>query len=197
MSGHEFPGQCRQQGLSAGHARSGMSPTFTDDDAGKRVETAAGETLGVVATTEDETAYVEANEDAVDSIKAVLDWEADTDEIVALDGAAVGEVTAEAIRLEAAPSTTNGAGEGTDPVIERDESTEGEDVGAERRDLGSGTGETGDEVQSEGEGRSGKSVQPETEDMAESGAERHPDDEGHPPDGEQTVTKDRGREEDR
>lgn len=154
-----------------------MCATFTDDDVGKRVEAASGEALGVVTMAEADTLYVTANEGAVDTIKAVLDWEAETDETVSINEDTVEEVTAEVIRLEGDRSTQ----EGTDPVIDRDEDTES--------DL------------PEGEGRSGTGVQPETERMNESGEERHPDEETaadeRPPEGDRTVTRDRGQEDDR
>ncbi|WP_246999546.1 hypothetical protein [Halosolutus gelatinilyticus] len=171
------------------------TPSFSDDDVGKRVETAAGEPIGVVKLTEDETAYVATKEGAIDAIRAAHDWDLDTEETVPIDAAAVDAVTAEAIHLTEAPFST----EGTDPVFDRDEGTGGQFVDGERRELGPGAGEPDADDLPEGEGRSGKGVQPETDDMQESGAERHPaEEEGdEPDDGERTVTTDRGRDDDR
>lgn len=178
-----------------------MCATFTDDDVGKRVETASGDALGVVTMVEADTIYVRANEGAIDAVKSVLDWDAETDETVSIDAGAVADVTPAAIRLEdAADRSSQG---GTDPVIDRDESTESDYVNGERRDVGAGAGEPDAEDLSEGEGRSGKGVQPETDAMTESGEDRHPDEEAaadedeRPPEGDRTVTKDRGREDDR
>ena len=77
-----------------------MSAVFTEDDIGKAVETDAGEALGVVVDVDPETAYVEPAPGAVDSTKAVLDWEESDEEAVPLTDAAVDRVTDEAIRLE-------------------------------------------------------------------------------------------------
>ena len=172
------------------------SPTFTDDDIGKRVETAAGEPVGVVTMTEDETAYVDLEDGVADATRAALGWETDADEVVPVDAADVGDRRGDAIRLAEAASTPD---EGTDPVIEREESTVHEDEGSERRAVGakSRETETAGETAAEGEGRSGKGVEPETEEMEESGAERHPDSEENPPQGDRTVTEERGENEDR
>ncbi|WP_436347881.1 hypothetical protein [Natronorubrum sp. FCH18a] len=177
-----------------------MYSRFTDADVGKRVETAAGEPIGVVTMTGDETAYVELESGATDSIKAILDWNADTDNIVPIGGAVVREVTADVVRLEG--ENTQAATEaGTDPVFDRDDSTGQEGDEREQR-AGGGRGDEADEDDADetaaaGEGRSGKAMEPETDEMTESGTERHPESEDQPPQGDRTVTKDRGEEEDR
>ncbi|AEH37419.1 hypothetical protein [Halopiger xanaduensis] len=74
--------------------------TFTEDDIGKRVESATGERVGTVANVDRETAYVDPTADAVDSIKAVLDWDGGADTVPLADDA-VGDITDEAVRLEA------------------------------------------------------------------------------------------------
>ena len=181
-----------------------MCARFTDADVGKRVETAAGESIGVVTMTGNETAYVELSEGATDSIKAVLDWNADTDNIVPIGGAVVSEVTADVVRLEGKNARMTDAE--TDPVFDRDESAGHEGEERDRR----AAGEQGDEIDGDktdadetgeteaaGEGRSGEAMEPETDEMTESGAERHPESEDRPPEGDRTVTKDRGEEEDR
>ncbi|MXV64194.1 hypothetical protein GS429_19410 [Natronorubrum sp. JWXQ-INN-674] len=177
-----------------------MSPTFTDDDVGKRLETASGETVGVVTMTEPETAYVDLESGAVDSIKATLGWDGDTDEVVPIDRNDVRDVTTDAVVLESGSALHGQATEdGSDPVAERTETTVHEDEGSERRAVGTSTGEPDDtdETSAAGEGRSGKGTEPETEAMTESGAERHPESEEQPPQGERTVTKDPGEEDDR
>ncbi|SDJ85831.1 hypothetical protein [Natronorubrum texcoconense] len=176
-----------------------MCSRFTDADVGKRVETAAGESIGVVTMTGDETAYVELEGSVTDSIKAALDWNADTDNIVPIGGAVVREVTADVVRLEGKNARTTDAD--TDPVFDRDESTGHEGEERDRR----AAGEQGDEIDDDetdetaaaGEGRSGEAMEPETDEMTESGAERHPESEDRPPEGDRTVTKDRGEKEDR
>ncbi|PGF18193.1 hypothetical protein CP556_02295 [Natrinema sp. CBA1119] len=173
-----------------------MCATFTDDDVGKRVETAGGDPLGTVRMTEAETAYVDANEGATGTIRAILEWETD-EEIVPMDESAVSEITETAIRLEDERSLpAEPAEEGTDPVIERDESTDARGDSDEQRTLGPQPGAP-DEPASSEEGRTGQGLEPSTEGMTESGAERHPDTEEAPPEGDRTVTKDRGEDEDR
>ncbi|MDS0475540.1 hypothetical protein [Natrinema sp. 1APR25-10V2] len=78
-----------------------MWPPITDDDVGKRVESADGETLGTVVDVEAETAYVEPEPELTDSIRAVLDWNRDVGETVPLEDDAVGEITADAVRIDA------------------------------------------------------------------------------------------------
>ncbi|APX97839.1 hypothetical protein [Natronorubrum daqingense] len=77
-----------------------MSPTFTDDDVGKSIETATGDHLGVVADTDPETAYVVPAESVTDSTRAALEWDRGTDETVPLTDDAVEEITDDAITLE-------------------------------------------------------------------------------------------------
>lgn len=69
-----------------------MCPTFTADDIGKSVETADGESLGVVAAVDPETAYVEPNASAADS---------GGEDAVPLADGSVERVTDESVRLEA------------------------------------------------------------------------------------------------
>ncbi|WP_137289820.1 hypothetical protein [Natronorubrum halophilum] len=175
-----------------------MNSGFTDGDVGKRVETTAGEPIGVVKMTGDETAYVDLEEGVMDSITAVLDWDGDTEHIVPIGVDSVREVTGDAIHLEG-ETTRNDFGERTDPVLERNETTGSEDEGSERRQVETPANEDGeaDEMRATGEGRSGEGMEPATEEMNESGAERHPDSEDQPPEGDRTVTKERGEEENR
>lgn len=173
-----------------------MCATFTDDDVGKRVETASGDTLGTVRMTEADTAYVDANDRARDTIRAILEWE-DDEEIVPLDADAVSEIGDVAIRLvDDRPSPDEPADAGTDPVIERNEKTGPRDDSDEQRTLGTGSGDPGHPAESD-EGRTGEGMEPTTEGMTEAGEERHPDMEDAPPEGERTVTEERGEEEDR
>ncbi|WP_226481565.1 hypothetical protein [Natrinema amylolyticum] len=173
-----------------------MSPPFTDDDVGKRVETAGGDVLGTVKMTETETAYVDVNDDARSTIRAILEWESEED-IVPMDASAVSEVTGTAIRLaDERSSPDEPADSGTDPVIQRDESTDARDDADEQRTAGPQPGSPDEPAASE-EGRTGEGLEPSTEGMTEAGDERHPDMEDAPPEGERTVTEERGEEEDR
>ncbi|MFD1563992.1 hypothetical protein ACFR99_10570 [Haloarchaeobius amylolyticus] len=173
-----------------------MCALFTDDDVGKRVETVDGEPLGTVRMTEPETAYVDAIDGATSAIRAILESDADEDSVVPLDEAAVSEVTGDVIRLEADRSSLDESTNGTDPVIERDEHTERRDDSDEQRTLGPQPGAPGEPAESE-EGRTGQGLEPSTEEMTEAGEERHPDMEDAPPEGDRTVTTERGEEEDR
>ncbi|WP_255682042.1 hypothetical protein [Natrinema sp. SYSU A 869] len=146
--------------------------------------------------TETETAYVDVNDDARSTIRAILEWESE-ENIVPMDASAVSEVTGTAIRLEDDRSSPNEqADAGTDPVIQRDESTEQRDDSDEQRTMGPQPGSP-DEPASSEEGRTGEGLEPSTEGMTEAGDERHPDMEDAPPEGERTVTEERGEEEDR
>lgn len=77
-----------------------MSATFTDDEIGKLVESAAGEELGVITAIDRETAYVELEEGVADSTRAALGWEGPAGDVVALPGDSVGRITEDAVRLE-------------------------------------------------------------------------------------------------
>ncbi|PGF16783.1 hypothetical protein CP556_12085 [Natrinema sp. CBA1119] len=79
-----------------------MSPTVTDDDVGKPVESADGETLGTVVSVDPEGAHLDPEPDMTDSITAVLDWEPASGDIVPLEDDAIDEITEDAVRLRAA-----------------------------------------------------------------------------------------------
>lgn len=110
-----------------------MSPTFTTDDVGKTVESAAGEALGIIASVDDETAYVEPDPGATDSIKATLDWESSPGDAVPLPDDSVHRVTDDAIRLESTfpeESITSGTtddDEGSDEGFDRSEQRDVDD----------------------------------------------------------------------
>ncbi|WP_306054502.1 hypothetical protein [Natronococcus wangiae] len=112
-----------------------MSPTFTEDDVGKTVESATGENLGAVVAVDPGTAYVEPEPGMADSIKAVLDWEGDADDAVPLADDSVDRVTDETIRLKAefpTESITSGAA---------DDERAGDLEGSDRREIGYDPGE--------------------------------------------------------
>ncbi|WP_247001350.1 hypothetical protein [Halosolutus gelatinilyticus] len=75
-----------------------MSPTFTVDDIGKRVESESGEVLGTVVAVDDETA-VDPDPDATGSVKSALAWQHDSEDPVPLGDDSVSRVTDEAIEL--------------------------------------------------------------------------------------------------
>ncbi|WP_394741616.1 hypothetical protein [Natronococcus roseus] len=162
-----------------------MGTQLTEADVGKPVETADGERVGVVASLEGATAEIDYDSDALESLRGALGQNVDTDaETVSFGEDDVGGVTDETVRLERA-----GDDRGPDPHTE-DETVAGRDdkhtEDAEGRSAGA------DES-----GRSGEALEPETEEMDEAGDERHPDTEEAPPEGDRTVTRDRGKDEDR
>ncbi|WP_306054178.1 hypothetical protein [Natronococcus wangiae] len=153
-----------------------MSPTFTDDDVGKPVETADGEKLGVVADVDRETAYVEPERRIADSTRAAVDWGSASEDTVALAGDAVDRVTDDAVRLEPGfleESTTTGSADEDEadggPGARDEADTPGEpaeaidggpETDADGSDLGSETGEPDepgpgmDDLDEEADGRS-------------------------------------------
>lgn len=168
------------QAAQAFHGRSTtlcMCATFTDADIGKTVENADGTPVGIVAAADRETVHVEPDPSTTDSIKATLGWELDHDDTVSLQLDDISTITDDVIRLEgererhSSDETANGT---DDSAVERDDS--------EQRDTDSTTGK----AEKDREGTEG-----------DSSDERHPGTEEAPPEGERTVTDERGRNEDR
>lgn len=107
-----------------------MSPTFTDDDVGKRVENANGEEVGVIAAIDGNTAHVDPDPGITDSIKAALGWESGSEDTLTLDAAAVSQISGNTVRLEG-ESLDHGKTEtvGHEPIVEQHEGTGERDVG--------------------------------------------------------------------
>ncbi|WP_227014850.1 hypothetical protein [Natronorubrum aibiense] len=175
-----------------------MSPTFTDNDVEKPVEIANGVKIGVVTMTEPETAYVDLENDLRDPISAAIERDVDTDDIVSIGDAAVDEITAETIRLEET-ATQDDSTVAPIPLSSetRRPSTRMREASSDRSVRRLETKVPKIRRRQRVEGRSGAGTEPATEEMTESGAERHPDSEDHPPQGDQTMTKERGEDEDR
>lgn len=76
-----------------------MSPVFTADDVGKSVETASGDTVGIVTAVDPGTAYVEPNPEMAASTRAALGWGGREDAVPLADDA-VDRVTDDAVRLD-------------------------------------------------------------------------------------------------
>ncbi|WP_312910820.1 hypothetical protein [Natronosalvus caseinilyticus] len=76
-----------------------MSPVFTADDVGKSVETASGDTVGIVTAVDPGTAYVEPDPEMADSTRAALGWGGREDAVPLADDA-VDRVTEDAVRLD-------------------------------------------------------------------------------------------------
>ena len=89
-----------------------MSPTFTDDDVGKPVVSATGETVGTVVGVDAATAQVDPDPRMANSLSAVLEWERDPGDPVPITADAVDRITDDAIRLEGMnPEGGEGAGD--------------------------------------------------------------------------------------
>lgn len=185
-----------------------MSPTFTEDDIGKPVETAEGERLGAVADIDPETAYVEPAADVADSTRAALDWEREATEAVPLTDDAVTEITGDAIRLEAgfqAESIATGTEAEDNSFDEPGDSTEGIDRTDDDYDPGEPvTSNPTDVAGTDGSPGTGTDGLDDSEpmmeddefyDAPEDGARVDPDDEMEPPEGtESSDTDSRGDE---
>lgn len=162
-----------------------MGIQLTEDDVGKPVETADGERVGVVASLEGATAEIDHDSGALESLRGALGQNVDPDDdTVSFGEDDIGEIIDGTVRLERA-----GDDRGSDPDSE-DDTVVGRDD--ERTDDAEGRSAETDES-----GRSGEALEPETEEMDEAGDERHPDTEEAPPEGDRTVTRDRGKDEDR
>lgn len=179
-----------------------MGTQLTEDDVGKPVETADGERVGVVASLEGATAEIDHDSGALESLRGALGQNVDPDDdTVSFGEDDIGGIIDGTVRLEragndgSADDAENAGRDDGEPVIERDERTGDEGSGDGRRDTGQGTAGT-DDLPDE-DGRSGEALEPETEEMDEAGDERHPDTEEAPPEGDRTVTRDRGKDEDR
>ncbi|OIB55624.1 hypothetical protein [Natrialba sp. SSL1] len=131
-----------------------MSPTFTDDDVGKAVESANGDSLGIVVSVEPETAYVDPDPETTDSIKAVLDWGSESEGAVPVTDDAVEQVTEDAIRLTPAVPEES---------ITSDEPRDAGRTAERRADRQAATGaERGNDEYTPGEPVSGDTTESET-----------------------------------
>lgn len=87
-------------GLSAGGPTiSTVTVTFTDDDEGKEVVDASGNTLGLVTKIDGDTAYVDPDPSLADTVKADMGWgDANTDDYT-VDNTAVETKGSEKLHL--------------------------------------------------------------------------------------------------
>lgn len=76
-----------------------MARTVTDDEIGKRVISSDGEDLGMVASVEEQTAYVEPEPGFIDKIKGAVGWESESEDIVPIPTEAVAEITDDEVHL--------------------------------------------------------------------------------------------------
>lgn len=73
---------------------------ITDDDQGKNVVNADGDTIGVVKEVRGDRAYVDPDPGMGDQIMSKLGWSHGGDEEYPLDSSRIGEVTGDQIRLK-------------------------------------------------------------------------------------------------
>ncbi|MDQ2049188.1 PRC-barrel domain containing protein [Natronolimnohabitans sp. A-GB9] len=77
-----------------------MCATFTEDDEGKRVVDADGETVGIIESVEAGTPHVAPDPGVTDTIKSKLGWGEADDETYRLDENNVESVTGDEVRIE-------------------------------------------------------------------------------------------------
>lgn len=147
-----------------------MCATFSGDDVGKTVRDREGTAIGTVEAIDGDTARVEVDSGVTESIKSALGW-GDDEGDASVDGRNVEKITDEAVVLGDDSSLADEeAGDGS--LMERTEGSEKQDATPAPDRMG---GEE-PEGRNESEGGSGS---------------------GRPPNEDRTVTKDRGRKEDR
>ncbi|SFG55197.1 hypothetical protein SAMN04488063_2390 [Halopelagius inordinatus] len=76
-----------------------MTVTFTDDDEGKEVVDASGNTLGLVTEIDGETAYVDPDPSLTDTIKADIGWSDSDSDAYTVDASAVETKASEKLHL--------------------------------------------------------------------------------------------------
>jgi hypothetical protein len=76
-----------------------MTVTFTDDDEGKVVVDASGNTLGLVTQIEGDTAYVDPDPSLTETIKADMGWANSESDEYAVDETAVETKASEKLHL--------------------------------------------------------------------------------------------------
>lgn len=140
-----------------------MCATFTEDEIGKTVVNANGESVGMIAAVEDNTARVDPDPGLTDSIKATLGWSDASGDTYPLQESAVASVTDDEVHLagdlagrggsgttaEASASETGGRTD-RDDVGRREgaQEPEREQEGERERDMGTGgTSGTSEDVE--------------------------------------------------
>lgn len=73
--------------------------SLTEDDEGKSVVTADGETVGMVTEVRENTAYVDPEPGMFDRIKAKLDWSDSGEDAYPVGADAIEEITDDELRL--------------------------------------------------------------------------------------------------
>lgn len=77
-----------------------MCANFTDDDEGKHVVNAEGETIGIVEAVEGGAAHVEPDPGITDTIKSRLGWGDSDEETYRLEAEHVDTITDDEIQLD-------------------------------------------------------------------------------------------------
>jgi sporulation protein YlmC with PRC-barrel domain len=80
-----------------------MVRAFTDDDRGKTVMTADGDTVGTVEDVAGDMAHVRPEADLSRSVRRRLGWTAEGEDVYELNHSAVSEITDDGIRLKRNP----------------------------------------------------------------------------------------------
>ena len=77
-----------------------MCAKFTDDDEGKRVVNADGETIGIIESVEAGIPHVDPDPGVTDTIKSKLGWGDADEETYSLDEDSVESITDDEVRIE-------------------------------------------------------------------------------------------------
>ena len=97
--GVDAPGTAGEPGEPLAEEKAAEAVTITDDEIGKEVVDATGETVGMVTQVEQGTAFIDPHPSLTDRIKAALDWGDVDEDAYPLDETTVKRVTDDRIEL--------------------------------------------------------------------------------------------------
>ncbi|MWV39902.1 hypothetical protein [Natrialba sp. INN-245] len=160
-----------------------MCATFSEDDQGKTVENARGDSVGTIAAVEGTVAYVRPKQGILDTIKSTIGWDSRTDESIPLTADSVTAISDEAVRLEGGleDSKPDGTNAGTDDEtgVDRTKSA-GEPGGQDETEYSDGrSGESdSNDSSTESEETHDRGLEADPTELTDddSGLEVHPDD---------------------
>ncbi|TYT61485.1 hypothetical protein [Natrialba swarupiae] len=160
-----------------------MCATFSEDDQGKTVENARGDSVGTIAAVEGTVAYVRPKQGMLDTIKSTIGWDSRTEKSIPLTADSVTAISDEAVRLEGALEDTkpDGTNAGTDDETGVDRTNPAGEPGGqdetEHSDGRSGESDSNDSsTESEEAHDRGLEADPTELTDDDSGLEVHPDD---------------------
>lgn len=95
-----------------------MAQTITEDEIGKHVLSEDGDKLGMIASVEGTTAFVEPEPGLIDRVKGAVGWESDSDDLIPISEDAVTDITDDEVHLEREFTTTLPEHQSEGPVAE-------------------------------------------------------------------------------